>query len=218
MTADGFALVRKVGSGDCPAGCINNEYFYYVTDENCQSQQVGHYLPASSVSSEGCLVDVGEPLWGIPPARDPLLLCGTSSAAEDISGTYRLHATGSWWPCAEPGATVEAVWFDAVVTLSIEQDAALSSGTVTFEGTGEPLIDGHQLPAQFQRRRFVATYLSGSDPAACGNSITLSVAFDFEGYGRREITLDQKFLGSGTDCTCEGARQLGLRLCPTLPN
>jgi hypothetical protein len=43
-------MVLKRGSGDCAAGCINNEYWYFDSDASCQPVLVGHYsgLPHGS--------------------------------------------------------------------------------------------------------------------------------------------------------------------------
>ena len=66
-TDDGFRLVFVSGSGDCLAGCINREYWYFETDDACAPQQVGHY--SATYSSGNCYAVEGEPLWGEP---DPL--------------------------------------------------------------------------------------------------------------------------------------------------
>ena len=66
-TDDGFRLVFFAGSGDCPAGCIDREYWYFETDAACAPQQMGHY--SATYSSGNCYAVEGEPLWGEP---DPL--------------------------------------------------------------------------------------------------------------------------------------------------
>ncbi|MBI2391996.1 MAG: hypothetical protein HYV09_20560 [Deltaproteobacteria bacterium] len=55
----GFAIVFKRGGGDCPAGCTENEYWYFETDAACATKQVGHYLPTWG---SGCVNVVGAPL------------------------------------------------------------------------------------------------------------------------------------------------------------
>lgn len=55
----GFSLVFKYGSGDCPSGCIDHEYWYFQTDADCVPRQVGHYFQQSS---RAC----GTPMWGVP--------------------------------------------------------------------------------------------------------------------------------------------------------
>jgi hypothetical protein len=55
----GFAFAFKYGSGDCPSGCIENEYWYFQTDADCVPRQVGHYRQQGSWAC-------GTPLWGVP--------------------------------------------------------------------------------------------------------------------------------------------------------
>jgi hypothetical protein len=59
----GFSFVFQYGSGDCPAGCIEHEYWYFQTDGDCVPQQVGHYRPSG--------VSCGTPLWGVPSFGTP---------------------------------------------------------------------------------------------------------------------------------------------------
>jgi hypothetical protein len=73
----GFDVVLKRGKGDCSAGCTDNEYFYFSTDEACQPEAVGHYREAWGVDSGSCLHVEGEPMWSHPPMADPLLVCGS---------------------------------------------------------------------------------------------------------------------------------------------
>lgn len=58
LTDTGFALVAKSGSSDCEAGCLENWYRYYLTDENCEPQLVGSFDPPI-VDPSGCLELVG---------------------------------------------------------------------------------------------------------------------------------------------------------------
>ncbi len=39
-------IVIWQGSGDCPSGCIDNEYWYFDSDTNCQPVQVRHLTNA----------------------------------------------------------------------------------------------------------------------------------------------------------------------------
>jgi len=55
----GFSFAVKYGSGDCPSGCIENEYWYFQTDGGCVPQQVGHYRQQSGWAC-------GTPLWNVP--------------------------------------------------------------------------------------------------------------------------------------------------------
>ncbi len=69
----GFALAFKRGGGDCPAGCTENEYWYFATDDRCQVQPVGHYRAAWS--TQNCLQVIGAPLWDTPRGSDPAVIC-----------------------------------------------------------------------------------------------------------------------------------------------
>ena len=63
--ADGFRVVIKRGSGDCPAGCIDNEYWYFDTTAGCQVIKRGHYAHTFD-GGANCYRITGEPLWGLP--------------------------------------------------------------------------------------------------------------------------------------------------------
>jgi hypothetical protein len=69
----GFALAFRRGGGDCPAGCTENEYWYFATNERCAAEAVGHYR--AGWESGTCLSTAGAPLWGVPTAPDPDLVC-----------------------------------------------------------------------------------------------------------------------------------------------
>ena len=64
---DGFRIVVKRGSGYCPAGCIDNEYWYFDTTAGCQVIQRGHYARVFN-SGDNCYQLTDAPLWGLPPA------------------------------------------------------------------------------------------------------------------------------------------------------
>jgi hypothetical protein len=61
----GFDLVFFHGSGDCPGGCINREYWYFETDASCAPKQVGHYEKTFE-DAQNCNHVTGEPLWEVP--------------------------------------------------------------------------------------------------------------------------------------------------------
>ena len=71
----GFALAFRRGGGDCPAGCTENEYWYFVTDDACKPEQIGHYRAEWQTGT--CVTISGAPLWGLPQAPAPALVCGT---------------------------------------------------------------------------------------------------------------------------------------------
>jgi hypothetical protein len=64
-TAEGFRLIFHRGAGDCPAGCINHELWYFETDASCEPVQVGRLAYGSS---RGCVEVIGAPLWNFPTA------------------------------------------------------------------------------------------------------------------------------------------------------
>jgi hypothetical protein len=74
----GFALAFRRGGGDCPAGCTENEYWYFDTDERCAARQVGHYRAGWETGA--CLSTAGAPLWGVPAAPEPGVVCPAAVA------------------------------------------------------------------------------------------------------------------------------------------
>jgi hypothetical protein len=203
----GFDVVLRRGQGDCPAGCTDNEYFYFSTDGGCRPQKVGHYRAAWGTGS-GCLEVEGAPMWNHPPSPDPLLVCGEDNEPAALSGTYRLRAVGQRSACALAGKAKPSA-IDATVTVVVKQDAREPSvGTVTFSGTGHGLIDGVPLPAQFQRKRFDAELKATNAPSSCPRESTVTARFDFEGYQAGGIELGE--LGNEACEACKGSMSLTL--------
>lgn len=69
----GFSMVLARGDGDCPAGCINWDYYYFQTDESCVPKQVGFYSARSGPCNNGYTVK-GTPMWGMPD-HTPTAIC-----------------------------------------------------------------------------------------------------------------------------------------------
>lgn len=58
-------LVFWEGWGDCPAGCINNRYTYFIVDKDGRAIQAGEF--ARIFNSDKNTFDItGAPLWGVP--------------------------------------------------------------------------------------------------------------------------------------------------------
>jgi hypothetical protein len=74
----GFALVFQRGSGDCPAGCLAHEYWYFDTDDTCSPRQSGYY--SAGWSTKNCIAVEGTPLWNEPPAPDPVYVCDADNS------------------------------------------------------------------------------------------------------------------------------------------
>jgi len=201
----GFDLVFKRGLGDCAAGCTENDYTYYATGDACVATKVGHYH--SAWGSGTCLTVDGAPLWSHPPAPDPLTVCGQDDAAQDLRGTYQLHATGSRTPCAATAVAGSSI--DATIGVVIAQTASdLGAGTVTFSGTGDSLVDGVALPATFQRRRFDASLDSTTTSSACPRQSSVTARYDFEQYQPGGLEMNRS---GGDDCSsCKGSLSLTL--------
>ena len=62
---DGWNLVFWQGDGDCPAGCINNHYWYVSVSSSGDAMLVGEYVRAFD-STANTMQSRGQPLWGIP--------------------------------------------------------------------------------------------------------------------------------------------------------
>jgi hypothetical protein len=201
----GFDVVFKRGMGDCPAGCTENEYWYFSTDGTCQPVSAGHYHATWGTGS--CLTVDGAAMWGQPTPPDPLTVCGEDNGARDLRGVYDVHGIGQLTPCSLTATGATAV--DAQMKLLIAQDPQdLSTGTVTFSLTGDPLVDGVPLPASFQRERFNATMMKSNLPAMCPRQTTVTAHYDFEGYEPGGIEAGE--VGDDSCTACKGGLSLEL--------
>jgi hypothetical protein len=188
-----FALVFKRGGGDCPAGCTENDYWYFDTTSQCDVSEAGY---TRRYFDGACLMPDQLPKWGIPPAAPPESICGASMEPQDLSGDYEIYLCGQASACSTKDA--EPTTLPGVVTLHIAQDPAnLALGTVTLSGTGEPLIDGRELNATFERRRFHVEERVTNLPAQCEESHELTLDYDFEGFGLQHLSF---FQVSTPDC------------------
>ena len=166
----GFDIIFKRGLGDCLAGCTENDYQYFSTGAACRPMKVGHYHAAWGTGT--CLTVDGAPMWSHPVPPDPITVCGADNSPRDLRGTYAVHAQGSRTPCST--APASATPLDANIQLVIEQNSGdLANGFVTFTSTGDPLVDGVRLPAQFQRQRFDAALMTSLPPDTCPRSASM---------------------------------------------
>jgi len=201
----GFDVVFKRGTGGCLAGCTENEYWYFSTDRTCQPVSAGHYH--ATWGTDSCLTVDGAAMWGRPTPPDPLTVCGEDNTARDLRGVYDVHGSGQRTPCSVTSATATAV--DAQMKLLIDQDPQdLSTGTVTFSLTGDPLVDGVPLPARFQRERFNATMMKSNLPAMCPRQNTVTAHYDFEGYEPGGIEAGE--VGDDSCTLCKGSFSITL--------
>lgn len=63
--ADGWDLAFWEGSGDCPAGCINNHYYYFSVKKDGRVIKAGEYMRIYNSSTNSFDV-TGAPMWGVP--------------------------------------------------------------------------------------------------------------------------------------------------------
>ena len=63
--AEGWDIAFWQGDGDCPAGCINNRYYYYSVSKAGRATKVGEYARIYSAQKNSFDVS-GAPMWGIP--------------------------------------------------------------------------------------------------------------------------------------------------------
>ncbi|MDE3087840.1 MAG: hypothetical protein KGJ80_00450 [Chloroflexota bacterium] len=63
--ADGWDLVFWEGWGDCPAGCINNRYYYFSVKKDGTIIQAGEYARNYNANTNSFDTS-GVPMWGIP--------------------------------------------------------------------------------------------------------------------------------------------------------
>lgn len=178
LPAGGFAIAFKRGGGDCPAGCTENEWWYFQTDASCVLKQVGHYHPTYG---SGCVNMDGTPMWATPIAPDPTSVCGGDTTPKNISGTYTFCASGSKTACTEKGGAEKAVSFGADIKVVIAQKPEdLTKGTVTVTGVGHPKIDGIAFEATFTRQRVSAAKSYSNLPAKCPDEWSFNFDYDFE--------------------------------------
>lgn len=209
----GFALVFRRGAGDCPAGCTENWYFYFRTDEGCEPQVFGSYVP--SWDSSGCVAVEGFPLWDHPPPPDPRDVCGAEARARGVGGDYAEPACGQRLPCSTKGgadAPVEAL--DLTLRFAIAQDPDdPARATLTLSNTGHPALDGRPLDATVERRRVHVVEQIDNLPAVCLEQHELEVLIDLDGYAE---SLVHYFEVKTPDCDgapgdiCKGGLELSL--------
>lgn len=65
VRADGWDLIFWEGSGDCPAGCINNHYYYFSAKKDGGVTKVGEYVRLFN-SDKNAFDTTGAPMWGVP--------------------------------------------------------------------------------------------------------------------------------------------------------
>jgi hypothetical protein len=203
----GFAIAVKRGIGDCAAGCTDNFYTYFETGEACVLAEVGSYH--ASWGDGSCLKVEGTPLWSHPPAPSPALVCGADNRAQDQRGNYTFLAVGQSQACVvnPDKGTTNAV--SVAVVLTVAQDPHdLSTGTVTFTGTGHPLIDGVALEAKFSRQRFEADQQSSNLPNTCPREVGIMVNYDFETAQPGSLSVSE--YGSDSCTACKGFMNLSL--------
>ncbi|HEX7594257.1 MAG TPA: hypothetical protein VF429_08815 [Anaerolineae bacterium] len=63
--ADGWDLVFWEGWGDCPAGCINNRYYYFSVKQDGSVAQVGEYARVFNADKNSFDL-TGAPMWSVP--------------------------------------------------------------------------------------------------------------------------------------------------------
>lgn len=206
----GFSFTFRRGSGDCPSGCIDEEYFYFATDDACRPRAVGHF--SRVYTSEACYETEGEPMFGHPAARDFAAECDADLGPQPIDGTHVVHGMGFGTPC-DFGGDAEQFFVDGPITLEIDQDPDdLTRGTVRIGGTGYAFLDENTLAVRIERQRFVAEALRPA-AAECPSSYDSEVEYDFEqGAGRVFVAEQGKpDCESNPSAFCAGDISLTLR-------
>ena len=62
---DGWNLIFWKGSGDCPAGCINNHYWYVSAKRDGTVMLAGEFVREYDAGANAFKTS-GQPLWGVP--------------------------------------------------------------------------------------------------------------------------------------------------------
>ncbi len=195
----GFAVALERGSGDCLAGCIVHDYWYFETGPGCTIEEVGE----AHRDFQRCMEPDQLPRWGVPYAARPDEICGADLSPQDLNGTWSVVTCGDLLACTLSKEEPKRQALPGELSLSIEQDPAdLSQGSVSLQGTGVALLDGRIFPAKFERSRVRVEAQSPQEPSICLENWTLSLDYDFEGITGRRIN----FTFAQTP-DCEGAPQ-----------
>jgi hypothetical protein len=63
--AGGWNIIFWQGSGDCPAGCINNHYWYVSVEKSGSVTMAGEFVREFD-SASNAVKTRGAPMWGVP--------------------------------------------------------------------------------------------------------------------------------------------------------
>lgn len=192
----GFAVVFKRGDGDCPSGCITNDYWYFETGVGCDVQEVGE----THRGGDGCIQADQLPRWGIPGAVPPSEICDADLSPQDLNGRYIVPTCGQFSSsCFEDKDKGGSQSLPSSITLDIQQDPAdMTQGLVFLDGTMRPGLDGVPFAATFERAKLTVFVQASNLPSDCPEQSSLQLEYDFEGFGGRRLS----FEGSSTpDCT-----------------
>jgi len=63
--ADGWDIAFWQGDGDCPAGCINNRYWYFSVTKDGRVSKAGDYAKIFDPQKNSFDIS-GAPMWGVP--------------------------------------------------------------------------------------------------------------------------------------------------------
>jgi hypothetical protein len=184
----GFALIFKRAGGDCPAGCTENEYWYFETGVACAVTEIGH---AKFPPPGGCFPPDAKTMWGMPPPLPPYVFCGADMSTHDMSGMYSLPVCGSRRPCLRSGEkdVIEPVMTEVTLVVAQKPDD-LGNGTVTLTGSPMPELDGTPIPATFQLKRFTGQLTASNSPSTCFAQRTVTIAYDFDRFGESHVRVD----------------------------
>lgn len=168
----GFMVVLKRGAHDCPAGCIDNEYYYFDTIDDCQPVLFGHYSTLFDFE-RNCYNVSGTPLWSIGNSIHPESRCDFDPTPRLAGGTYQLNAVGSGTIC-ETGATVmNANSYEIRVA---DPDPITGATTVSFIGFHDSLTDVPREGVVVNNRLSVHLL---EETTSCINQQNLLFDFDF---------------------------------------
>ncbi|MBN2524851.1 MAG: hypothetical protein JXR76_00570 [Deltaproteobacteria bacterium] len=201
----GFAFAFWRGWGDCPSGCISNQWEYFETNQSCEAVNTGSYLYYYD-DSDNCMMATGVARWGHPMPANPENLCSADNLPQDISGSYSVAASGEFSPC---GVTANDQPVDTTLFITIEQNPAdLSTGTVTIGGFAHRLLDA-PLPATFSRRRVTVALATDNLPSNCPDGYTLEFDLNLECQGAQQLSF-LEYGACGTDICCDTCKGYGL--------
>lgn len=167
----GFALAFVRGSGDCQAGCIDHEYWYFETNPtspSCTLISAGKHTRTFN-SAGNCYDTAGSARWGQPTP----LAASSRCKPDGRNGTTTVCGSGPFTPCGGNTGV-----YDGIVTITVAENVTdPTQGSVTLNGTRYPGVDGVPFAVKIEGS-MISGSESGTDAGPCGDKRELQFKYD----------------------------------------